>query len=200
MRRHALLFALMLIMMLLAQGCSLRLPRVPEIRDVEVTTVVKSKPLNIGGGESTAVTAEAFTPLVGKKIDPTTGGIIDGTEGDSVLTYGVSEISVPADLSEALELNVEALYFEAGVPEGANGENTVVVEFSVPGGDSVVLVTGVQTGSNKLEVSAEDRATLSRMFESAATVDLQITADGDLAGLTISNLQVQAAAVYSRRV
>ncbi|MGI6610489.1 MAG: hypothetical protein ACOX4G_08245 [Limnochordia bacterium] len=197
MRKRILFVALALLLSL--SGCSLRLPMLPEVRNVEVTTVVKSKPLSIGAEGSTSISTDSFTPEAGKKIDPATGEVIDGGAGDSLLGYSVSGVEVPSNLSEALDLDVEALYFSADLPLGVGG-GLAAVTLSAPGGSSVVLVTSLENGENKLTLSAEDRAALSQILANAASVNVDIWLDSELDGVTIADLQVQAAAIYSQNV
>lgn len=196
MRKRILFLALVL---LLASGCSLRLPTLPQVRNVEVTTVVKSRPLGIGTEGSTSVSTDSFVLQDGKKIDPDTGRVIDDGAGGSVLSYSVSGVGVPSNLSEAVGLDVEALYFGAVLPPGTGG-GLAAVTLSAPHGSSVVLVTTLENGENRLTLGAGDRATLSQILANAATIDVDIWLDSELDGVTIADLRVQAAASYSRKV
>lgn len=200
LRGRVLILALVVGMSLLVQGCSLRLPTIPIVRKTAVTTVVKSKPLKIGGADSqqsTAITTDSFTSESNCKLDPTTGEKTPGGPEDSVLSYSQTNIEVPSNLTEALELDVEAIHFRAELPPEVLGAKPVVVSISGPAGDPVVLVCSVQNGQNQLELSAEDRRRLSQILGNETAIDLEIMADGALGQFTISDVQIQAAATFT---
>ena len=175
------------------------MPMFPKIRNVELTTVVKSKPLSIGEQNSTSVSTDSFNVEQGKKIDPVSGEIIDGDTDASVLRYTVSGVEVPSNLTEAVELEVEAIYFKAEMPQGIEGGSAVIV-LSAPGGETVVLVTAVSDGENRIDISADDREILSEMLKNTSAIDVEILLDGTLAGMTLADVRVQAKAIYNKDV
>ncbi|MGI6082118.1 MAG: hypothetical protein ACOYEP_04520 [Limnochordia bacterium] len=191
------IFFLVLVFLLSLSGCSLRLPVIPKVRNVEVTAVVKSKPLNIGGQNSTSVSTDSFDVEEGKRIDPASGELIDGGEEDSVLSYRVDGVPVPSNLTDAVDLAVEAVYFKAQMPQGVEG-GSAVITLSAPGGETVVLVTTVGDGENRIDITDSDREILSEMLKDGAALDVEILLDGDLTGMTLSDVRVQAKAIYNQ--
>jgi hypothetical protein len=198
MRRRVCFIVAVVTVSLLSQGCALRLPTIPDVRKVEVSAVVKTKPLSIGGVDSTSVDTSSFARESGKKIDPETGQKVDGAPGDAVRSYQVADIPIPDNLTDALQVDVEAVYFQVALPPAAVGDKPVALTVSAPGQGSVVLVTSIKDGENKLELSAADREALSRMLENAAALNVDILADDSLGDFTIADLQLQAAATFSR--